>query len=327
MTVARKRRRTQFDRSPAPIGTIRVRYSEGSKQDKQARVIKVREDGPPSQRWMLYARWLWEQAHGPVTAGRRIAHLDGDMMNDDLSNLAALTPGQVAGLFHHRDPDGSADNYRKCREGTAAFNREQGRARRAAEYLPTQWYAVFPGMHQYQIWNAPQRKRTTVLRACGLDHPWRVIRSAALGYPERDLLQACILVVLQDLGGMAVGAKLVREAVNELRSFAGWARATPNAVASALSTLKGGGLLTGPRTVYLLTGLHEIERERKTPIIVVRGSRLSGRLFQAFRKMDTVEGVCRRCGCVEDRACWDEESGACSWVAPDLCSHCDLAEA
>lgn len=29
-------------------------------------------------------------------------------------------------------------------------------------------------------------------------------------------------------------------------------------------------------------------------------------------------GVCRRCGCVEDRAC----EGGCSWAGPDVCSRC-----
>ena len=32
--------------------------------------------------------------------------------------------------------------------------------------------------------------------------------------------------------------------------------------------------------------------------------------------------TCRVCGCWEYGACWDEERGACSWVEPDLCSHC-----
>ena len=32
--------------------------------------------------------------------------------------------------------------------------------------------------------------------------------------------------------------------------------------------------------------------------------------------------TCRVCGCWEMAACWDDEAGACWWVAPDLCSHC-----
>lgn len=32
--------------------------------------------------------------------------------------------------------------------------------------------------------------------------------------------------------------------------------------------------------------------------------------------------TCRVCGCWEYDACWDDDSGACWWVTPDLCSHC-----
>ena len=33
--------------------------------------------------------------------------------------------------------------------------------------------------------------------------------------------------------------------------------------------------------------------------------------------------TCRVCGCWEYAACWDDERGACWWVEPDLCSHCE----
>lgn len=33
-------------------------------------------------------------------------------------------------------------------------------------------------------------------------------------------------------------------------------------------------------------------------------------------------GICRECGCTQDRACSHEDLGACSWVEPDLCSAC-----
>jgi hypothetical protein len=323
MTTMKKRRRTQFDRSSAPIGTIRIRNSGGVNGDRPFRVIKVRMDGPSPYRWVHYAKWLWEKEHGPVPEGYRVAHLDGDMLNDDLTNLASMTPGQIAGLFHLRDPEGSADNYRKCREATAAKNVARGRENRRDNWLPTQWYAVLPGTNQYQIWNAPRRKRTAVLRMCGLNHPWRVIRSAALGFPGRDLLQACFLVSLIDLGGISIDFKSLLTVVNELRAFAGWERVTDGAARSAMSALKKDGLVSGPRRVYMLTGMHELEQERKTPLIVVRGDRLSGPEFSGFRKVDTIEGVCRRCGCVEERACVHDELGPCWWIAPDLCSHCD----
>ena len=35
-------------------------------------------------------------------------------------------------------------------------------------------------------------------------------------------------------------------------------------------------------------------------------------------------GVCRECGCTDQQACLDDEFGACWWVEPDLCSHCQM---
>ena len=37
--------------------------------------------------------------------------------------------------------------------------------------------------------------------------------------------------------------------------------------------------------------------------------------------------TCRVCGCWEYDACWDEDAGACWWIEPDLCSHCEGAAA
>jgi hypothetical protein len=33
-------------------------------------------------------------------------------------------------------------------------------------------------------------------------------------------------------------------------------------------------------------------------------------------------GVCRECGCTEERACVDDAGASCFWVEPDLCSAC-----
>ena len=36
------------------------------------------------------------------------------------------------------------------------------------------------------------------------------------------------------------------------------------------------------------------------------------------------KGVCRKCGCTENNACYDKEMGTCWWVddTKTLCSHC-----
>jgi hypothetical protein len=35
-----------------------------------------------------------------------------------------------------------------------------------------------------------------------------------------------------------------------------------------------------------------------------------------------MDAACRECGCTWNDACHDEQRGACKWVEPDLCSHC-----
>jgi hypothetical protein len=76
-------------RSRAPIGTVRVRTHQQT--GHPYRWIKVRHDGPPQDRWALFGRWSWERANGPVPAGCRVVHADGDQMNDDLTNLACVS--------------------------------------------------------------------------------------------------------------------------------------------------------------------------------------------------------------------------------------------
>ncbi|MFY0638678.1 hypothetical protein [Maricaulis maris] len=46
--------------------------------------------------------------------------------------------------------------------------------------------------------------------------------------------------------------------------------------------------------------------------------------FRSIMSLNRPTGVrtCRACGCWEMDACWDEEHGACWWIEPDLCSHC-----
>ena len=322
MTTAAKRRkprRTQYDRSPAPIGTVRVRYCEGSKGDKPARHIKVRMDGPPSGRWQLYARYLWETLHGPVPAGYRVGHKDGNTMNDDPRNVVLMKPGDVVGLWHQRDEQGSAANFRKLRKATAQFNRDRAAQRRFYEWLPTRWYATFPAAGQ--VLNEPRRKRIEVLKLCGVNAHWRVSASAARGYAGRDVLQACLLIVLQINGPQAAAA--ASAGVNRLRQLAGWQLATSGAIRSAASRLRADGLIDGPLGHYELTPLARDEQTRRSPLIAVRGDRLQrDPLLSRFRKVSQLRQVCRLCGCTESNACYDEFRGACSWIDSDLCTHC-----
>lgn len=309
-----KRRRGEY-----PIGATRIRHGAGSRGDKKVRMIKVRMNGPSQKRWMNYARFVWEAIHGPVPKGYRVGHLDGDMLNDDIANLALMTPGDVVGLAHLRDEKMSTRNYVKCHEATARSNRERAHVRRSIGYLPTLWYAVFPDVGQ--VWNEPRRTRIAVLRMCGVTEPWRTARSAALGFSGVDLLGACILLVreAETFDGLCAG-------VGRIREFAGWMPATRGAIRSAVSRLRQAGLLEGGRGCYRGTGMNDVQRARKTPVFTIRGDRLQDDpQFRSLKKVWQVDGVCVRCGCHEHYACVDER-GPCWWVRPGLCSHCQDGE-
>jgi hypothetical protein len=71
-----------------PVGTVRVRVD---KSGKHRRWIKTSDAGKRQFQWTIYATWLWEQKHGKIPAGLLIHHLDGDSMNDALSNYALVT--------------------------------------------------------------------------------------------------------------------------------------------------------------------------------------------------------------------------------------------
>jgi hypothetical protein len=80
----------------------------------RSRFIKVRDDGPSQNRYIPLARWLWERDHGPVPAGRFVAHADGDAMNDSLANLVLTTHRAALAHLNVIHPDVVAERIRKC---------------------------------------------------------------------------------------------------------------------------------------------------------------------------------------------------------------------
>lgn len=309
-TKTKKHRRTQFDRAEAPLYSIRVRHNRGSKGNKTVRVIKVRSAGTKSGRWIQYARFVWEQAHGPVPADRQVLHRDGNLMNDNLSNLFLGTPADKVALFHTMNPRGSAENYAKCRKATARHNVERARFYRSFRWTKG-WYAVMPVVGQ--VLNCPRKKRTIVAREMGIEADWRTCRSAMMGFPNRNLMAACVLAVMRSMD--PIRSRDLVHAVQSLRQLAGWEPGTRGAIYSAVSALRVDGFIAGGREHYL-TGLHELEESRRSPLLIVRGDRLaSEKCFESYRKVERFEGVCKLCGCTE-------EYGCCFWIEQDLCSAC-----
>jgi hypothetical protein len=287
-----RRKRAKHSREPAALGAIRLRWHNGNR----CRFIKVRMRGPKASRWMHYARWLWERNKGPVPSGMRVIHKDGDSLNDDPDNLEAATPGDVAFLWHERDPEGSVRNYEKCRAATAAFNRELSAIARATRYLDSRWYPVD---HQERvIHNQPCRKRWQCFAAFGVEDATfehRGIDAAALGWPGLPLMQVLILTALATAPDMSSGQ--LAHSVGDLRRLYGFGSDDPlrTTIFSAAGGLRRRDMILtlriGGRKVYRATQSALKARKKPCPIVPVRGRELAGQEYIGFRKVNVEDLV------------------------------------
>src|SRR5262245_56543839 len=113
-----KRGHHDWSKRCQPVGTIHLRTkfsyrANGSRgPTRKVRYVKVRLTGPKPKRWMPLARYVWEKTHGPVPAGLRVVHLDGNTLNDDPKNYGLLTAGEVIKLYHKLNPAMSEENRR-----------------------------------------------------------------------------------------------------------------------------------------------------------------------------------------------------------------------
>lgn len=273
-----------------PVGAIVIRSHH---RGYRRRLIKVRMDGPPEQRFMVYARWWWEQHRGPIPKGKIVLHLDGNHLNDAPDNLALGTPADNAAIWHFANPDASRAAYVRAATATAATNRLRARIARIAHWLPTRWYPVDHANRL--IYNEPRKHRWMIYEAFGIDVEavgWRAVRPAALGFPSRGLLQACVLAVLCDAGPM--DSKAVQAAVRALRSRHGWSDFTVGAFYSSISKLGADRLVRsvkrGSRAAMLdITPEARDMRMRPCPVVPVRGSCLGDEPYCKFEKVHALE--------------------------------------
>lgn len=154
-------------KDPMPIGTvvIRQRHKKGSRH--KARYVKIRNDGPPGRRWILFSRWWWERHRGAVPVGYIVIHKDGKELNDKPSNLILATPGMKLKLAHARSPEMSEANRKSASAGTAEFNRVAGKLNRLRVLLRGYWYPVLDS--HGVILNVPFRRRKALLAWFGAD--------------------------------------------------------------------------------------------------------------------------------------------------------------
>lgn len=99
-----------------PVGTIVVRKKKvpkcerrkGASRINRRRYIKIADKRPARENhrnWIAYARYLWQEANGPIPAGMCIVPLDGNLMNDSLDNLFMMTRVNYLDYIRKRFPE------------------------------------------------------------------------------------------------------------------------------------------------------------------------------------------------------------------------------
>lgn len=95
--------KTMFKPGNKPFNTkeqnaISIRIDTSGKQYKYYKIA--------DSQWVLYHRWLWEQANGPIPAKHIVRFIDGNTMNVELSNLECIPMSENANRNTiHRFPD------------------------------------------------------------------------------------------------------------------------------------------------------------------------------------------------------------------------------
>lgn len=269
----------------APIGAVRLAMSGKSRH----REIKIRLDGPPGRRWMNLARFWWLRNRGPVPAGMRVGHFDGDTLNDDPSNYTLFSPGDVIASHHLDNPEWSQRQHRRCARATAESNRARAAAERARRWYPDRWYAV--DLSARVIFNDPKRKRWMVYAAHGrgisATRNGRGYEAAVLGWPGLPRLSAAVLAVLANGEKTSLDLWL---GVRELLELHRWEPpANRAALQQAMTPLFARGRIgsrrgRGGRARYHVTQAAVASRQTPVPVVARRGSELSAPEYSFFTR-------------------------------------------
>ncbi|MGN6727777.1 MAG: hypothetical protein ACTHLZ_17795 [Tepidisphaeraceae bacterium] len=272
----------------APIGAIRIATSGKSKH----REIKVRLDGPPQHRWLNLARFWWLKNKGPVPPGKRVAHVDGDTLNDDPRNYALFTPGDVLVGYHLDHPKWSKAQHKRKSAGCARSNRERAHVERMRRWLADRWYAV--DFAQRRIYNEPHREQWQVYAAHGApvkrNANGRGYGGAVLGWPGVDTYGAVILATLAR-AEPGIDSFALFSAVKSLYSEQRWPQPRfRSSMASALTPLRRRGFVATQRrgrrsSLHTITPAGREARQAICPVIAVKGSELDAEQFRLFERV------------------------------------------
>jgi rubrerythrin len=122
--------KTEFKKGHLPhnhkhVGTMRIHHDK--KCDKFFREIKVSGILQGKHKWIPYAKYIYEQAHGKLPAGEFVIHYDGNSVNDNLDNLKAVTRREHLEIQMQRDPK----MLKRCRKNASrAVKKMHARNRR-----------------------------------------------------------------------------------------------------------------------------------------------------------------------------------------------------
>jgi hypothetical protein len=69
-----------------PIGYITIRRDKTKNKDRKGTERRYIKIGHDCYDWKVYATWLWESKKGKIPQGMFVHHIDGNSLNDKLSN-------------------------------------------------------------------------------------------------------------------------------------------------------------------------------------------------------------------------------------------------
>ena len=133
---------SEFKKGHVPVnhkklGTIRTRTRRDTKNRKGGSYRVIATPGPTPHRhiWIPYARYLWEQKHGPVPAGYFVVHADGNRLNDTLQNYKLVDRKGHLALMKENNPGHRKKAIRSLKKTVRKRRREKARAAQEAARL------------------------------------------------------------------------------------------------------------------------------------------------------------------------------------------------
>jgi len=133
-----------------------IRKDGTIRKGKLRRWIKIKDTGPPQYCWIPYARWLWEQKHGPVLPGHFVVHKDGNQMNDAPDNLILATRKSNLARNQELNPEAVAKGYIRAGKSRRKNTKARKQMRELHRHENIRWDCCGCGAEYISI-EQPQR--------------------------------------------------------------------------------------------------------------------------------------------------------------------------